>query len=308
MTVKRFGEDKAKGFNNHVQSPETETQGLKWQESNKSWWEKNPMRYDETEGITYEEFSKEFFEEIDSRFLHSAWQFLPWEKIPFDALIDFNSLGGKDVLEIGVGCGSHAKLLSQHSRSYTGIDITDYAVNCTEKRLQCDNLKGTILKMDAEKMQFSDSSFDFVWSWGVIHHASNTRKILEEIYRVLKNKSEAIIMVYHRSTWNTYIRGGLYYGIIMGELFKSKKLSRIIQDHTDGALARYYSIPEWKNLVSDLFHIENIAVYGSKSQIIPLPWGRTKEILMSLIPDGLGRFITNRPSMGFLLVSKLRKK
>ncbi|MBK7629848.1 MAG: class I SAM-dependent methyltransferase [Ignavibacteriales bacterium] len=58
-----------------------------------------------------------------------------------------------------------------------------------------------MLKMDAEALQFEDNSFDFVWSWGVIHHSSNTRKILEEIQRVLKPGGEAIIMVYHRSIW-----------------------------------------------------------------------------------------------------------
>ena len=85
-------------------------------------------------------------------------------------------------------------------------------------------------------------------------------------------------------------------------------MDQIIQYHSDGALARYYRIKEWKELVSDLFQIKNIQVLGSKSQIIPLPYCNLKRFIMNIIPDTLGRFITNRPSLGFLLVSNLVKK
>ena len=214
----------------------------------------------------------------------------------------------QDVLEIGVGCGSHAQLLAQKARSFVGIDITDYAVTCTSKRLAAYDLRGSIMHMDAEQMGFADNSFDFIWSWGVIHHAANTRKILEEIHRVLLPEGEATIMVYHRSLWNTYIRGGLYYGVLRGEFFQGKSLQRIIQDHTDGALARFYTVPEWQDLLSDIFLLKKFWVFGSKSQIIPLGYSQTKEFLISLIPNSLGRLLTNRPSMGFLLVSTLRKK
>lgn len=308
MPVKIFNEGTARDFQNPIELPKDERQLLDWQELNRSWWQRNPMRYDIGEKITCEEFSKEFYEQIDSTFFQSVWQFLPWGKIPFDPLIDYHSLQHKDVLEIGIGCGSNAKLLTQYARSFVGIDITDYAVECTLKRLYCYGLKGNIVRMDAEKMEFEDNSFDFVWSWGVIHHSSNTRKILEEICRVLRPDGEAIIMIYHRSFWNTYVRGGLYYGILRGELLKGKSLNRIIQDNTDGALARYYTISEWRDLVSDLFYVKNISIYGSKSQIIPLPWGKIKQFLMSVLPNSLGRLIVNRPTMGFLLVSTLKKK
>ena len=36
--------------------------------------------------------------------------------------------------------------------------------------------------MDAEQIKFPDDSFDLVWTWGVIHHSANTRKILEEMH------------------------------------------------------------------------------------------------------------------------------
>ena len=207
-----------------------------------------------------------------------------------------------------MGNGSHAQLLAQKARSYTGIDITNYAVKSTSKRLDLLGCPGKIICMDAERMEFDDNTFDFIWSWGVIHHSSNTQKVLEEIYRVLRPGGKVITMVYHRSPWNTYIRGLLYYGILRGKLLKDKSLTKIIQESTDGALARYYTIPEWEETLSILFNIEKNIVYGHKQQLIPLGHGKTKNFFMSLIPNGVGRFITNRPFFGFLLVTTFKKE
>ena len=306
--IKILKEGKTKDFQTHVDLPKSEEQSINWQNSNRSWWEKNPMRYDFTEKIPFKEFTKEFYEEIDRRFFASVWEFMPWKDIPFDPLIDFNLLSNQNILEIGVGNGSHAQLLAQKAHSYTGIDITKYAVQSSGKRLDLLGCNGEIICMDAESMEFDDNTFDFIWSWGVIHHSSNTQKVLEEIYRVLRPGGKVITMVYHRSPWNTYVRGLLYYGILRGGLLKGKSLTEIIQDSTDGALARYYTINEWKATLSNLFNIEKNVVYGHKQQLIPLGHSKTKDFLISLIPNSLGRFITNRPFFGFHLVTIFYKK
>ena len=59
--------------------------------------------------------------------------------------------------------------------------------------------------MDAEHLEFPDETFDFVWSWGVIHHSANTEAIIREIHRVLKPGGEARVMVYHRNSINFWI-------------------------------------------------------------------------------------------------------
>jgi SAM-dependent methyltransferase len=212
------------------------------------------------------------------------------------------------VLEVGVGNGSCASLLTKHAGSFSGIDITEYAVKSTSERMRCLGLKGEILQMDAERMKFSDNTFDFVWSWGVIHHTSDTRKALGEISRILKPGGKAITMVYYRNFWNYYILGGLIRGILLGELFRRKSLHAITQQSTDGAIARYYSIPEWRVLVSEFFYVERAFVCGNKLEIIPLPSGKIKNFISILIPDGISRFLTNRCKMGTFLVTTLIKR
>ena len=184
-----------RGFSRPTELPSTADQHEGWQNANRTWWETHPMRYDWKDGIPYEEFSQEFFAEIDRRFFSAVELYAPCKKIPFDWLIEFDSLRTKDVLEIGVGNGSHAQLLAEHAKSFAGIDLTEYSVRSTSERLRVFGLPGTVAEMDAEKMLFPDKSFDFVWSWGVIHHSANTRKIIEEMYRVLRPGGEAVVMV-----------------------------------------------------------------------------------------------------------------
>src|SRR5579864_3516071 len=266
-----------------TQLPSTPEQASTWQAANRTWWENNPMRYDWREGIPAPEFSTEFYKQIDLRFFSAAREYMPWKRIPFDPLIPFGSLADKTVLEIGGGGGSHAALLAKHAREFTGIDITDYAVKNTSQRLKVLGLPGVVRRMDAEAMEFDDRSFDFIWSWGVIHHSSDTRQVLSEMARVLRPGGQAITMVYHRNLWNYYIWNGFFQGLVRGDLFRSGSLHATMQRHTDGALARYYTVPEWKTLVSEFFEVESTLIYGSKSQILQLPGGRVKSMCMKLV-------------------------
>jgi ubiquinone/menaquinone biosynthesis C-methylase UbiE len=32
-----------------------------------------------------------------------------------------------------------------------------------------------VMQMDAEEMTFANDSFDYIWTWGVIHHSADTK-------------------------------------------------------------------------------------------------------------------------------------
>jgi len=265
------------------------------------------MRYDFSERIAAEEFSLEFYREIDRRFFEDARTLMDWGQLPFDNLMDFDSLLDKDVLEIGCGNGSHAQLLAPRVGSYTGIDITPYAVKSTTERMRCFGFKGAAVRMDAERMEFPDLSFDYIWSWGVIHHSANTRRILEEMHRVLRPGGEATVMVYHRSFWNYYVFSGLFAGVFKGYLLRSRSLHKTRQKMIDGAIARYYTMREWDALVRDLFTVKDTLILGSKTELVPLPAGKIKKVILNAIPNSISRTLTSRMKMGMFLVSTLRK-
>jgi len=307
MTNRR-DETVPQGFSHPTAPPQSDEQARQWQEANRQWWEQHPMRYDWKQEIGHEEFSEGFYDEIDRRFLSVAKQFMPWKREPFDQLIPFDTLGSRDVLEIGVGNGSHAQLLARYARSFTGIDLTEYAVRSTQQRLQWRGLKGTVIRMDAEQMDFADNSFDFIWTWGVIHHSSNTRNVLKEMNRVMRPGGEAVTMVYHRNIWGWYVVSGFINGILRGRLFRTGSLHGTAQQTTDGAIARYYTDAEWVDLVKEFFEVEEIRIYGSKPELVPLPGGRLKRAVMAIIPDAFARFLTNRCQMGQFLCSRLKKR
>ena len=301
--------NKVGGFASPTQRPASEDERVKWQEMNRAWWSSTPMRYDWGQEIQYPEHSREYFAEVDARFFASARPYMPWRELPFDQEIPFAELPDLDVLEIGVGQGSHAGLIAPRARSFTGIDITEPAIAATLKRIEQLGLKNArVMQMDAEDMAFPDNSFDYIWSWGVIHHSADTRRILEQMHRVLRPGGRANVMVYHRSAWKYYVVDGLLKGVFQGGLLKGQSLHDVNQSATDGAIARYYRMDEWRALAGDIFRIDEFRVTGLKSDVIPIPRSGLKTVIERTLPDGLTRFFTNTLQWGSFLTVHMTKR
>jgi ubiquinone/menaquinone biosynthesis C-methylase UbiE len=305
FTGVEFG-NKASGFDTPTQLPRDDAQRRRWQSANKAWWESTPMRYDWRDQIEAVPSSQEYFEEIDRRFLSSASKYMPWRSLPFEAVIPFEKLHEKDVLEVGVGQGTHAQVLAPRCKSFVGIDLTSNAVEMTSRRFELFDLPGKILQMDAEELQFNDDSFDFIWSWGVIHHSADTRRILQEMRRVLRPGGQCAVMVYYKSWWHFYFCGSLR-GIFQRQFKKQGNLHRVTQSATDGAIARYYTMSEWRQVCKGLFEVDSAQIYGLKSEIVPLPHGRAKQFLERWVPDWVARYLTHDLRGGSFLVVHMRK-
>ena len=264
------------------------------------------MRYDWRDEIVAPLGSEAYFIEIDRRFLASAEKYMPWVEAPFDQIIPYEQLRDQDVLEIGVGQGTHAQLLAPRCKSYTGIDLTSHAAEMTMQRLRLFNLPGKVLQMDAEAMDFADCSFDFIWSWGVIHHSADTRQVLREMHRVLRPGGKCTVMVYYKSWWHYYFCGFLR-GVFQRQFKKQFSLHRVAQSGTDGAIARYYTRREWRETTNGLFDVRSIQIYGLKGEIVPLPGGRLKQTLVDMVPDGVARFLVHRLRGGSFLVADMQR-
>lgn len=105
----------------------------------------------------------------------------------------------RDVLEIGVGMGAdHLQWAKHKPRNLTGIDLTSKALEFTRNRLFFNRFQSNLIQADAENLPYADSSFDIVYSWGVLHHSPDTAKAISEVFRVLKPGGVARIMVYNR--------------------------------------------------------------------------------------------------------------
>ncbi len=125
-------------------------------------------------------------------------------------IVSFSSVKGKKVLEIGCGNGVDGAMFALNGGNYTGVDLTQAAVDATNEYFKLLDLVGDIRIENAENLSFPDNYFDIVYSHGVLHHTPNYEKAISEVYRVLKNNGQAIIMLYHKNSFNYYVRIMLY--------------------------------------------------------------------------------------------------
>jgi len=277
------------------------------QEKNKKWWNKNPMNYNWDEKkkivklIKLQDIKKvdNIFFDISKDFAHPNY---PNEEY-FNTLIDYEFIKDKKVLEIGCGLGSHASLIAKKCKTYTGIDLTEYAVKFTKKRFSLMNIKnGKIILADAENLPFQDQSFDYVWSWGVIHHSNNTKKIISEIHRVLKKKGKSLIMVYHKNSIR-YYWWGIYQAIFKLKFLKYNSLHDINMSYTDGYIARHYTVKDIFALFKN-FIVEKIKVCDSGSANLGFGWHRFS-LIFPKFTNKINRFLNNK--FGWFLVIKVKK-
>ena len=173
----------------------------------RDWWADAPMTYGARHGSTeyahpdgsverVELGSRRFFEIADERFY--SWNTPLHGNRPFDRLFDYSRYRGSQVLEVGCGMGCMAMNWAQAGAVVTAVDLNPVAVAQTRRRFAVHGLDGTIEQADAEALPFADASFDYAYSWGVLHHTPRTARALQEICRVLRPGSGIGVMLYNR--------------------------------------------------------------------------------------------------------------
>lgn len=135
-----------------------------------------------------------FYERVEAHRYGKEWH------IP--AAADFAGARGLRVLEIGCGLGTDGAQFARAGAEYTGVDLTDAAVELARRRFELSGLPGEFCAADAEALDFADESFDVVYSHGVLHHTPDMPCALREIRRVLRPGGRAVVMVYHRDSYN----------------------------------------------------------------------------------------------------------
>lgn len=270
------------------------------QTENRAWWTRNTMSYDWNDRIGLERFSEQWFEEADRRFIHGARLFAHGGK-PFDRIIPFDAIRGRDVLEIGCGMGLHTELIARAGARVTTVDISDTSVEATKRRLALRGLAATVRQMDARTLDFPDASFDLVWSWGVIHHSAQTAVILREIARVLRSPGEARIMVYNLNGMSAYA------SIVRDYLFgfwRGRSIDDGLWKRSDGYMARHYSKDSLSDILSLFFTTTEIRSVGQDADAVPLPRQVRPLVLRMMSHEGVAQRANARGSMLFAVARK----
>src|ERR1700752_1195395 len=110
------------------------------------------------------------------------------------AIVATNNIGGR-VLEVGVGTGISLPQYAPNLRIF-GTDISEGMLAKAKRRVAEQRLKTVegLAVMDAEKLEFSDNSFDVVMAQYVVTAVPNPEAALDEFARVLRPGGELIIL------------------------------------------------------------------------------------------------------------------
>jgi 2-polyprenyl-3-methyl-5-hydroxy-6-metoxy-1,4-benzoquinol methylase len=243
------------------------------QQQVRDWWNRNPMSYDVDDPIPFDEGTQEYFREIDRRIFHPRYMRLTADETgkPFSLFVDFGDLAGRDVLDVGCGSGIATQMLAEAGANVTAVDLTDWAVETTRRRLAAFGLSGDVRQEDAERLPFADASFDLVFSWGVIHHSSDMDRALGELVRVLRPGGQLVLMVYHRRSMFFVVYRGfqrfLPLARRLGLHFEGARAGE-----TEGLVARHFTVDELRRKLEgaglrDVW----IRPYGQDAELLPLP-------------------------------------
>lgn len=184
--------------------------------------------------------TREYFDQVEAR------KYMVEPHIP--GFSEFERWNGKKVLEIGCGIGTAASSFAKAGAIYTGIELSEKSLEITKQRFEVLGLKGEFYLGNAEELsQFLPAQkYDLIYSFGVIHHAPNPEKIIQQIRAYMDKESELRIMLYAKNSWkNIMIESGLdqpeaqsgcpiaftYTEEEVRELLKGFKVKEIKQDH-----------------------------------------------------------------------------
>ncbi len=244
----------------------------------KNFWEQEPCGSGFASSAKY---TKNYFDEIEEHryrvepFIHQFAQFTRFR--------------GKKVLEVGVGAGTDHLQFARAGALLSGVDLTDAAIEMVSKRLNLEGLKSDLRRSDAEHLPFESDFFDYVYSWGVLHHTPDTEKALAEVHRVCKPGGRVCIMLYHRRSLLA-LQVWLRYALLHVRPFRT--LRNVIFHHVESIGTKSYSLREMYRLFR---HYQTTTITPVLTTYDTTP-----------LPDGLAKYLPQ--AWGWFLVAEAVKR
>lgn len=270
----------------------------------RAFWEENPLWSGESE---YEAGSANFYEEHRSVVIFDCFagsfdiRFMPPPK-----------KYGQDMKLLDLGCGIgfwSSEFAMRGINNIYAADLTEQALALTQKRLAICGVTAKLNQENAEKLTYSDATFDHVNCQGVIHHTPCIEAAVSEIARVLKNGGTASISVYHHNiilkSW-PYLRwlawfllrfreGGLK-GRGRERLFAEKNVDEIVRlyDGASNPIGKSYTKKQFTTLLSKYFLVKETYCHFFPARALPFN-----------IPITLHRWLDK--NFGFMIYATVEK-
>ena len=133
---------------------------------------------------TKSEDNVEFFDEIATKRYRAEPHILNF--------IDSAQWKGKKVLDLGSGIGTDSIQFAKAGASVTCVDLTESGIALCKKNFALHHLSGVFYQGNIEELDTilpADQlhSFDLIWSFGVVHHTPNPKRVFELIPKFLND-------------------------------------------------------------------------------------------------------------------------
>lgn len=242
------------------------------------FWSEHPLFTGEGAATTG---TREWFEEHEAVYLKDCLAGQP------PAIFTDGVAPTARVLDVGCGPGFWVRYFAR--RGYldiTACDLTQSAVDLTNRSLELFGLTATVTVGNAEKLPFADASFDHVNCQGVIHHTPRPQAAVREFARVLRPGGTACVSVYHRNLllrrprllqWvsRLFSRSVGLPGRGRESLLASGDAAEIVRmyDGSDNPIGRAYTEAEFRKLLGADFIVDRVEwfYFPARALALPLP-------------------------------------
>lgn len=139
--------------------------------------------------------TREYFDEVEAR------KYFVEPHIP--GFARFERWAGKRVLEIGCGIGTDAINFARAGADYWAVELSPASLELALQRFAVFGLAGRLLAGNGEQLSqlVPPSSFDLVYSFGVIHHTPDQRAVVAQARQAVRADGELRIMLYAQNSW-----------------------------------------------------------------------------------------------------------
>lgn len=209
---------------------------------------------------------------------------------------------GEVILDYGCGPGNDLVgfALYSNAKKIIGMDVSEKALSLAQKRLYLHNeinparVELVQISDESPKIPLKNSSIDYIYSGGVLHHTSNMADILKELYRILKPGSFVNIMVYNQKSifYHLWLP---YEAMIVLRRFPGLKIDQAFTKSTDGPecpISKCFSDEEFVKIGEKIgFRCIYLGGYLSKTEL---------ESMKKYLKEALGSRLLSQDHKKFL--------
>jgi len=206
-------------------------------------------------------------------------------------IVEPDWIKGKQVLDVGCGSGRWTKYVAGYAAHVDAIDPSKAIEAASALLAGCSNVR--LSRTAVDHLPFADSSFDFVFSLGVLHHIPDTQLAMQQCVSKLKTGGYFLVYLYYKFDNK---------GFIFKTVFHLSDLARRVISKLPDAIKNFVCDIIAVTIYLPLVFVGNcLKFFGFKNQAKKMPLhfytGKTFNVIRNDARDRFGTPLEQRFTM-----------